>query len=206
MLGLLGKKLGMTSIFVGEEGKSIACTILEAGPCSVTQVKTEDTDGYDAVQIGMGAKKEKNTSNALKGHFKKAGVAPAAKLIEVRDLDLDVELGESLTLEMFKEGEKVSVVGQSKGKGYQGVVRRHNFKGVGMGTHGQHNRERAPGSLGTASTSSRVFKNMRMSGRMGNQRVKVKNLEILKIYQDRNIVLIKGAVPGCIGSFVIIEK
>jgi len=205
MLGLLGKKLGMTSIF-GDEGKAIACTIVEAGPCYVTQVKTDDTDGYTATQIGFGAKKEKSTTAPLKGHFAKAGVSPLKKVLEIRDLDVEANLGDVLTLDMFTEGDKVNVVGQSKGKGYQGVVRRHNFKGVGMGTHGQHNRERAPGSLGTASTSSRVFKNMRMSGRMGNDRVKVKNLEILKIYQDRNIVLIKGAVPGCIGSFVIIEK
>jgi large subunit ribosomal protein L3 len=206
MQGLIGKKIGMTSIF-NEAGKNVACTVIELGPNVVTQVKTEETDGYSALQLAYGEKKEKNTSNQLQGHFAKAGTTPKLKVTEVRDFGIEKVLGESITVkEVFNEGDIVSVVGTSKGKGFQGVVKRHNFRGVNDQTHGQHNRQRSPGSIGAASYPARVFKGMRMAGRTGGDRVKVMNLEILKIFPEKNAILIKGAVPGHKGGFVIIEK
>lgn len=205
MKALIGKKIGMTGIF-DEDGIQTPCTVVEAGPCVVTQVKTVETDGYNAVQIGYAERKEKNTPNALKGHFEKAGTTPKHKLIEIRDFSFDKKLGETIDLSMFEEGEKVDVVGTSKGKGFQGVVKRHNFGGVGMATHGQHNRLRAPGSIGGASYPARVFKGMRMAGRMGGERIMTEKLSILKIFPEKNYLLIKGAIPGAKGSYVIIQK
>lgn len=205
MPGLIGKKLGMTSLF-DENGKNVPCTIIEAGPCYVTQIRTEEKDGYDAVQIGYGEKSDKATTAALAGHFKKAGVDPLRKLVEFRDFEQELNLGDEINLELFTEGEFVDVVGTSKGKGFQGVVKRHGFAGVGGQTHGQHNRGRAPGSIGAASTPSRVFKGMRMGGQMGNARVKTQNLRILKLMPEKNLVVVKGSVPGHKGSTVIIEK
>ena len=206
MQGLIGKKIGMTSIF-NEAGKNVACTVIELGPNVVTQVKTEETDGYSALQLAYGEKKEKSTSNQLQGHFAKAGTTPKLKVTEIRNFGIEKVLGESITVEeVFDEGDMVSVVGTSKGKGFQGVVKRHNFRGVNDQTHGQHNRQRSPGSIGAASYPARVFKGMRMAGRTGGDRVKVTNLEILKIFPEKNAVLIKGAVPGHKGGFVIIEK
>jgi large subunit ribosomal protein L3 len=204
MKGIIGKKVGMTSIFNGE-GKLVACTVVEAGPCVVTQVKTLENDGYDAVQIGFGDKKEKNTTKPLKGHFEKSGGVPKAKLIEFRGL-FEVNVGDVVEVDILNEGDVVSVIGTSKGKGFQGVVKRHGFSGVGGQTHGQHNRGRAPGSIGACSTPSRVFKGMKMGGRMGSDRVKERNVRILKVMSDQNLVVVRGAVPGAIGSYVIIEK
>ena len=205
MLGIIGKKVGMTSIY-DEQGNNVPCTVIEAGPCVVTQVKTTDTDGYDAVQIAYGDKKEKNESNAMKGHLKKAGTTSKRKIVEIRDFAIEKKLGDTVTVDIFEEGEYVDVVGNSKGKGFQGVVKRYNFKGVGMATHGQHNRLRAPGSIGGSSTPSRVFKGMRMGGRMGNERVKAQNLKVLKVNPEENLLVVSGAVPGYKGSYVIIEK
>jgi len=207
MNGLIGKKLGMTSIF-DEAGKNIACTVVETGPCVVTQVKTEDSDGYNALQIGFGEAKVKNTTNPMMGHFEKANTAPKRKLAEFRDFDaVGKALGDLVKVEeIFEEGDYVNAVGISKGKGFQGVVKRHGFKGVNDMTHGQHNRQRAPGSIGASSYPSRVFKGMRMAGRMGGKRVTIQNLEIVKIFPDKNLMLIKGAIPGHKGSFIIIEK
>lgn len=206
MQGLIGKKIGMTSIF-DEAGKNLACTVIELGPNVVTQVKTEELDGYSALQLAYGEKKEKNTSNQLQGHFAKAGTSPKRKVAEVRDFKIEKTLGESVTVEeVFEEGDIVNVVGTSKGKGFQGVVKRHGFRGVNDATHGQHNRQRSPGSIGAASYPARVFKGMRMGGRTGGDQVKVTNLEILKIFPEKNAVLVKGAVPGHKGGFVIIEK
>lgn len=205
MIGIVGKKLGMTSLF-SEDGKNIPCTVVEAGPCYVTQVRTAEVDGYSAVQIGYDPKKEKNTSNAEMGHFKKSGTQPLRYLTEFRNWDGDVKAGDEIKVDMLVEGEFVDVVGTSKGKGFQGVVKRHGFGGVGQATHGQHNRLRAPGSIGACSTPSRVFKGMRMAGRMGGKRVKMINLEIIKVLADKNVVLVKGAIPGPKGSYVIIEK
>ena len=223
MNGLIGKKIGMTSIFT-EDGKNVACTVIEAGPCVITQVKTEESDGYDALQLGFAEAREKNTSNPMKGHFSKAKTTPKRKVVEFRDFDLDSlipptdengealeitekSLGSSLLIEdVFTEGDIVDVIGTSKGKGFQGVVKRHGFKGVNDATHGQHNRQRAPGSIGAASYPAKVFKGMRMAGRTGGDRVKTRNLEILKIFPDKNLLLIKGAVAGHKGAFVIIEK
>ncbi len=205
MIGLIGKKVGMTSIFL-EEGKNVACTVVEALPNAVTQVKSEDTDGYEAVQIAYEDRKEKNVSKAMRGHFAKAGVDPKHKVVEVRDCDLELNAGEEIDLSVFEEGDVVNVVGTSKGKGFQGVVKRHGFGGVGQATHGQHNRLRAPGAIGACSYPARVFKGTRMAGRTGGDRVKVQNLTILKIFKDENLVLIKGALPGAKGSYVIIEK
>jgi large subunit ribosomal protein L3 len=206
MPGLIGKKIGMTSVF-SVEGKNIPCTVIEAGPCVVTQVKTEATDGYSAVQIGYDDKKEKHTTKAELGHFKKAGTTPKRKVIEV-DVDdsFDVKLGDQLTVEMFSETPWVSVTGTTKGKGFQGVVKRHNFRGVNDATHGQHNRLRAPGSLGASSWPSRVFKGMRMGGRDGNNNVTVDNLQVLKVIPESNLLVIKGSVPGARGSYLIIWK
>ncbi|MBT4774268.1 MAG: 50S ribosomal protein L3 [Crocinitomicaceae bacterium] len=204
MPGLIGKKLGMTSIY-SAEGKNLPCTLIECGPCVVTQVKTVEKDGYSAVQLGYGERKEKNTPNALKGHFKKAGTSPKSKLIEFADFE-ELNLGDEVNAELFQEGEFVDVVGTSKGKGFQGVVKRHNFRGVGDATHGQHNRLRAPGSIGAASYPARVFKGMKMAGQMGNERVKVQNLQVLKVLTDKNVLVVKGSVPGPKGSYVILEK
>jgi len=204
MPGLIGKKIGMTSIF-SEEGKNIPCTILEAGPCKVTQVKTEEADGYSAIQLGFSEQKESRVSKAALGHFKKADSAPLRKLVEF-PADTDVILGDVVNVEIFEEGDFVTVAGTSKGKGFQGVVKRYNFKGVGDATHGQHNRLRAPGSIGAASYPARVFKGMRMAGQMGDARVKVENLEVLKVLVDRNMIVVKGSVPGAKNSYIIIEK
>ena len=204
MPGIIGRKIGMTSIF-SAEGKSLPCTVIEAGPCVVTQIKTQDRDGYEAVQLGFGEKKEKNTPNALKGHFKKANTSPKAKLVEFKGFD-QVNLGDTVLVDIFEEGEFVDVIGTSKGKGFQGVVRRHGFGGVGQATHGQHNRLRAPGSIGACSYPARVFKGMRMAGQMGNKQRTQSNLEILKVLADRNILIIKGSIPGANNSYVTIYK
>lgn len=196
----------MTSIF-DEAGNNIACTVIEAGPCVITQVKTVDTDGYNAIQLAYGDAKEKNTSNQMVGHFSKANTTPKRKVVEVRDFPLDKVLGDTLTVdEIFAKGDKVSVIGTSKGKGFQGVVKRHKFAGVGQSTHGQHNRLRAPGSVGAASYPAKVFKGMRMAGRMGNDRVKTRNLKVVSLFPEKNLILVKGAIPGPKGGFVIIEK
>ncbi len=204
MPGIIGRKVGMTSIY-SAEGKSLPCTVIEAGPCVVTQIKTQDRDGYEAVQLGFGEKKEKNTPNALKGHFKKANTTPKAKLVEFKGFE-NVSIGDSVDVAIFQEGEFVDVIGTSKGKGFQGVVRRHGFGGVGQATHGQHNRLRAPGSIGACSYPARVFKGMRMGGQMGNKRRLASNLVILKVLADRNILIVKGSVPGANGSTLTIKK
>jgi large subunit ribosomal protein L3 len=204
MPGIIGRKVGMTSIY-SAEGKALPCTVIEAGPCVVTQVKTQDRDGYDAVQLGFGDRKEKNTPNALKGHFKKANTSPKSKLVEFKGFD-NVNLGDSIYVDLFEEGEFVSVVGTSKGKGFQGVVRRHGFGGVGQSTHGQHNRLRAPGSIGACSYPARVFKGMRMAGQMGNKRIVMENLVVLKVLADKNLIVVKGSIPGSKGSTVTIVK
>jgi large subunit ribosomal protein L3 len=204
--GIIGKKIGMTSIFDGA-GKNVACTVVEATPNVVTQVKTEDSDGYSALQLGYGDAKEKNTPNALMGHFKKAETGAKKKTYEFRDCNLGKNQGEEIKIEeVFAEGDYVNAVGISKGKGFQGVVKRHGFHGVGDATHGQHNRLRAPGSIGAGSDPSKVFKGMRMGGRTGGKRIKMKNLEVLKIFPQENLILIKGAIPGHKGAIIIIEK
>ena len=205
MPGLIGKKVGMTSIF-SPDGKNLPCTVLEVGPCTVTQVKTEDVDGYNAIQLGWGEAKEKNTSKALKGHVQRASTSAKKKLVEFTYFAEELELGQVLTVELFEEGSFVDVVGTSKGKGFQGVVKRHGFAGVGQATHGQHNRLRAPGSIGAGSDPSRVFKGMRMAGRMGGKRSKVQNLQVLKVDAEKNLLVVKGSVPGAKNSTVIIEK
>ena len=205
MPGLIGKKIGMTSVF-SEEGKNIPCTILEVGPCKVTQIKTKEVDGYSAVQLGFAEQKESRVSKAALGHFKKADSAPLKKLVEFPADFSEVALGDTMNVEMFEEGDFVAVVGTSKGKGFQGVVKRHNFRGVGDATHGQHNRLRAPGSIGAASYPARVFKGMRMAGQMGNARVKVENLQVLRVLADKNMIVVKGAVPGANNSYITIEK
>ncbi|MFM7054823.1 MAG: 50S ribosomal protein L3 [Bacteroidota bacterium] len=204
MSGLIGKKIGMTSIF-NEEGVNIPCTVVEAGPCVVTQVKTSDKDGYAAVQLSFGERKEKNTPAALKGHFKKAGTTPKRMVMEFADFEKELNVGDLVTVDILTEGSFCAVIGTSKGKGFQGVVKRHGFSGVGGQTHGQHNRLRAPGSLGASSWPSRVFKGMRMAGRTGGNRVKTANLQIVKIIAEKNLVLVKGSVPGAKGSYVTIE-
>ena len=204
MAGLIAKKIGMTSIF-DESGKNIACTIIEAGPCVVTQLKTFEKDGYKAVQLGFGQKKTKNINKAKLGHLKKSKAKNLNKLVEF-NFDNEPELGSELTVDLFNVGDYVTVTGNSKGKGFQGVVKRHGFAGVGDATHGQHNRMRAPGSIGAASYPAKVFKGMRMAGQMGNQRVKVENLEVLNIDTEKNIIVVKGAVPGFNNSFILIEK
>ncbi|MCP4520609.1 MAG: 50S ribosomal protein L3 [Cytophagales bacterium] len=206
MSGLIGKKIGMTSVMT-EAGQNVACTLLEVGPCAVTQIKTKEKDGYEAVQLAYGDKKEKNVSNPLLGHFKKAGVTPKAKLVEFKTFENGLQVGQEVAAaDVLAEGDFVDVVGTSKGKGFQGVVKRYNFGGVGQATHGQHNRLRAPGSIGACSTPSRVFKGMRMAGRMGGERVKVQNLQVLKVLSDKNLVLVSGSVPGSKSSIVILEK
>ncbi|MCS7018233.1 MAG: 50S ribosomal protein L3 [Cytophagales bacterium] len=206
MSGIIGKKIGMTSV-VGADGQMVACTVIQAGPCVVTQVKTKETDGYDAVQLGFGEKKEKNTTKPLLGHFKKANTTPKRKLVEFRNFATQVNLGDTLSVaDVFSEGDYVDVVGTSKGKGFQGVVKRHGFSGVGEATHGQHNRQRHPGSVGACSFPSRVFKGLRMAGRTGGRRVKVQNLKVLKVMPEANLLVVSGSVPGARNSFVLIEK
>ena len=204
MAGLIGKKIGMTSMF-SEEGKNIPCTIIEAGPCVVTQIKTQESDGYSALQIAFDNQKDSRLSKALLGHLKKAG-APASKKIAEISFDEGISMGDTLNVNLFAEGDFVTVVGNSKGKGFQGVVKRHGFAGVGDATHGQHNRLRAPGSIGAASYPARVFKGMRMAGQMGNARVKVENLQVMRVMSEKNIMVVKGAVPGAKNSYIIIEK
>jgi len=206
MNGIIGKKVGMTSIF-NEDGRNISCTIVEATPNVVTQVKSEDTDGYYALQLSYGEAKAKNTANGLVGHYDKAGTTPKRKSIEFRDCTLEKNLGDSVSIsDIFEEGDTVRAIGRSKGKGFQGVVKRYSFKGVGDATHGQHNRLRAPGSIGAASYPAKVVKGMKMAGRMGSDRVTVKNLKVVKILEEKNLLLIKGAIPGHKGSIVVIEK
>ena len=205
MLGLIGKKIGMTSIF-NEKGKNIPCTIIQAGPCVVTQLKTEEVDGYTAVQLAFDEQKERRMTKALAGHFQKAKTTLKRKLVEFEMPEEEVNLGDTITVDILEEGSFVTVAGTSKGKGFQGVVKRHGFKGVNDATHGQHNRQRHTGSIGAASYPARVFKGMRMGGQMGNARVKVENLQVLKVMPEKNIVLVKGAVPGANNSYVIIEK
>ncbi len=195
----------MTSVFE-PNGKQVACTIIEAGPCVVTQVKSADTDGYSSIQIAYGEKKEKSTSAGLKGHFAKANTAPKAVVKEIRNSSLEKNVGDLITCEIFAEGESVSVIGTSKGKGFQGVVKRHGFSGVGEQSHGQHDRQRAPGSVGGSSYPSRVFKGLRMAGQMGGDRVKVKALKVIKIFPEKNYILVSGSVPGHNGSIVLIQK
>ena len=206
MPGLIGKKIGMTSVF-GVDGKNIPCTVIEAGPCVVTQIRTVEKDGYAAVQLAYDEISEKHASKALKGHFEKAGTTPKRKLVEFKaDFEQELNLGDTLTVaDVFGDVKFVDVVGTSKGKGFQGVVKRHGFAGVGGQTHGQHNRLRHPGSLGACSWPSRVFKGMRMAGHMGNERVKVFNLEVIKVMPENNLIVVKGSVPGAKGSYVILE-
>ncbi len=205
MPGLLGKKIGMTSVF-SADGKNVPCTVIEAGPCVVTQVKTSEKDGYEAIQVGFQEKKEKHTSKPEAGHFKAAGVAPLRHLVEFKDFEEKFNLGDKITVEMFEADTFVDVIGTSKGKGHQGVVKRHGFGGVGQSTHGQHNRLRAPGSIGACSYPAKVFKGTRMAGQMGNERVTVQNLQVIKVIPEHNLLLLKGSVPGCKGSIVAIEK
>jgi large subunit ribosomal protein L3 len=205
MPGLIGKKVGMTSIF-DEDGKNVPCTVIQAGPCVVTQVKTVDSDGYAAVQLAFDEKKERKTTKAMLGHFKKANTTPKRKVIELKGFVKDWKAGDVITVDYFKDDIWLDVVGISKGKGFQGVVGRHGFGGVGDSTHGQHNRLRAPGSLGASSYPSRVFKGMRMAGQTGNKRVKILNLKVVKIIPESNLLLLKGSVPGSNGSYLIIEK
>ena len=204
MPGLIGKKIGMTSIFTGE-GTNIPCTVLEVGPCTVTQVKKKVGDGYNAVQLAYGNKKIKNTTNALIGHFDKAKTTPKLKLKEFSGFE-DKKLGDEINVDLFSKGEYVDVTGFSKGKVFQGVVKRHGFRGVGDATHGQHNRLRAPGSIGAASYPARVFKGMRMAGRMGGEKVKVDNLEVLEVIKEKNLLILKGSVPGPINSYITVQK
>jgi len=210
MSGIIGKKIGMTSLF-GADGRNVACTVIQAGPCVVTQVKNKETDGYTAVQLAYGERKEKNTPKALKGHFNKANTTPKKEVIEFRNFKMEFEgeisIGQDINVDqVFKEGDFLDAIGTSKGKGFQGVVKRHNFAGVGDATHGQHNRLRAPGSIGGASYPARVFKGMRMAGRTGGDRIKVLNLEVMKIIPEENLIVISGSIPGPKNSTVILEK
>jgi large subunit ribosomal protein L3 len=205
MSGLIGKKIGMTSIY-DENGKNLPCTVIEAGPCVVTQVKTNEVDGYNAVQLGFTDKNEKHTTKSELGHFKRSKTSAKQKLFEFQNFETEINLGDKLTVEHFVEGEFVDVSGISKGKGFQGVVKRHGFAGVGQATHGQHNRLRAPGSIGAASYPARVFKGMRMAGRMGNEKITIQNLRVLKVVADKNLLVLKGCVPGHKNSFVTIRK
>ena len=205
MPGLLGKKIGMTSVF-SADGKNVPCTVIEVGPCVVTQIKTLEKDGYEAVQVGFQEAKEKHTTRPLQGHFKKAGVAPHRHLAEFKSFETMPSLGDTLTVDLFQEGGFVDVVGTSKGKGFQGVVKRHGFGGVGQKTHGQHNRLRAPGSIGACSYPAKVFKGLRMAGQMGNERVTVQNLQVIKVLPEHNLLMIKGSIPGPKGSIVLVEK
>jgi large subunit ribosomal protein L3 len=204
--GLIGKKIGMTSVY-DEAGNNVACTVVEMGPCVVSQVKTEETDGYNSIQLSFGEAKEKRTSKALNGHFAKASTTAKKKVVEFRNCELEKVLGDIVTIEdVFAEGDIVDVTGTSKGKGFQGVVKRHGFRGVGMATHGQHNRGRAPGSIGAASYPAKVMKGMRMGGRTGGKKATTQKLEVVKIFSEKNVLLIKGAIPGHKGSFVIVKK
>ena len=205
MSGIIGKKIGMTSLY-NADGSAVACTLIEAGPCVVTQVKTVEIDGYNAIQLGFGEKKEKNTTKPLIGHFKKAGTTPKRKLVEFKEFEQTLNLGDTVEATLFAEGDFVDAIGTSKGRGFQGVVKRHGFGGVGGQTHGQHNRARHPGSIGACSFPSRVFKGLRMAGRMGNDRVKVQNLRIVKVMPEQNLIVVSGSVPGAKNSFVILEK
>ena len=205
MPGLIGKKIGMTSVF-SADGRNVPCTVIEVGPCVVTQLKTADKDGYEAVQIGFEEKKAKHTTKPMEGHFKKAGVAPQRHLAEFSGFNSELKLGDTLTVDLFAEGDFVDIQGVSKGKGYQGVVKRHGFGGVGQATHGQHNRLRAPGSVGACSYPAKVFKGMRMAGQMGNRKVTVQNLQVVKTLPEHNLLMIKGSIPGAKGSIVLIEK
>ncbi len=205
MQGIIGKKVGMTSIF-SVEGKNLPCTVIEAGPCVVTQLRTIEKDGYEAVQLAFDEKKEKRTTKAMKGHFAKANTTPKKKLVEFKEFGKEVALGDVIDVNIFIEGEFCDVSGISKGKGFQGVVKRHGFAGVNDKTHGQHNRLRAPGSLGACSTPSRVFKGMRMGGRMGGESIKVTSLRVLKVIPESNLLIVKGSVPGAKGSYLIIER
>ena len=205
MSGLIGRKIGMTSLF-DENGKNIPCTVIEAGPCIVTQVRTEEVDGYSALQLGFDDKKAKSSNKSLDGHFKKAGTTAKKKVVEFQGFEEEYKLGDSISVSHFEEGEFVDVSGVSKGKGFQGVVKRHGFAGVGQATHGQHNRLRAPGSIGAASYPARVFKGMRMAGRMGGDKVKVQNLRVLKVVAEKNLLVVKGAIPGHKNAFVTIQK
>ena len=205
MSGLIGKKVGMTSIF-DENGKNVPCTILEVGPCVVTQVRTKEVDGYDALQLGFDDKAEKRATKAELGHFKKAGTSVKKKVVEFQGFEDNYKLGDTITVDFFTEGEFVDITGVSKGKGFQGVVRRHGFGGVGQTTHGQHNRLRAPGSVGASSYPSRVFKGMRMAGRMGAEKVTVQNLKVLKVVAEKNLLVVKGCIPGHKNAYVTIHK
>lgn len=205
MSGLIGKKVGMTSIF-DENGKNIPCTIIEAGPCVVTQVRTKEVDGYNALQLGFDDKAEKRATKAELGHFKKAGTSVKKKVVEFQGFEDNYKLGDTITVDFFTEGEFVDITGVSKGKGFQGVVRRHGFGGVGQTTHGQHNRLRAPGSVGASSYPSRVFKGMRMAGRMGAEKVTVQNLKVLKVVAEKNLLVVKGCIPGHKNAYVTIHK
>jgi len=205
MKGIIGKKIGMTSIFE-PGGRQLACTIIEAGPCVVTQVKTKESDGYSALQLAFGDKNDKHSTKAEKNHFSKASTSPKKFVKEFRDYSIEKNIGETITLDIFAEGDKVEVVGTTKGKGFQGVVKRHGFHGVGQQSHGQHDRQRAPGSLGNSSDAARVMKGMKMAGRTGGDRVKLKGLKVVKIFADKNYILISGAVPGHNGSIVLIQK
>ena len=205
MKSIIGKKIGMTSIF-DTSGRQTAVTIIEAGPCVVTQKKTVETDGYNALQIAFGDKKEKHSIKSETGHFAKAQTSPKKFVQEIRDSGIDKNVGESITVDMFTEGDKVEVVGTTKGKGFQGVVKRHGFSGVGEQSHGQHDRQRAPGSIGNSSDASRVFKGMRMGGRMGQDRVTMKGLKVMKVFPEKNYILVSGSVPGHNGSIVLIQK
>ena len=205
MKGIIGKKVGMTSIF-DPSGKQTACTIIEAGPCVVTQVRTKETDGYEALQLSFGDKNEKHSTLAEKNHFAKASTSPKKFSKEFRNTSLQKNIGETVTVDIFAEGDKVEVIGTTKGKGFQGVVKRHGFHGVGQQSHGQHDRQRAPGSLGNSSDASRVMKGMKMGGRMGSDRVKMKGLKVVKIFAEKNYILVSGSVPGHNGSIVLIQK
>ena len=205
MPGLLGKKIGMTSVF-SADGKNVPCTVIEVGPCVVTQVKTTENDGYEALQLGFEDKKDKRTTQPEAGHFKKAGVTPKRHLAEFKGFEGEYKLGDTLTVDLFEGVEFVDVIGTSKGKGFQGVVKRHGFGGVGQTTHGQHNRLRAPGAIGACSYPAKVFKGMRMAGQTGNERVTVQNLKVIKVIPEHNVLMIKGSIPGSKGSIVLIEK
>ena len=204
MKGIIGKKVGMTSVF--DNGRSEAVTVIEAGPCVITQIKTVENDGYYATQLAFDDKKEKQTPKGLQGHFKKAGTTPKKKLVEFKSFETALTLGETVNADLFAEGDFVDAIGTSKGKGFQGVVKRHGFAGVGGQTHGQHNRGRHPGSIGACSFPSRVFKGIRMAGRTGGNRVKVQNLQVLKVYSEKNLIVVSGSIPGAKNSYVILEK
>lgn len=205
MSGLIGKKIGMTSIF-DESGKNLPCTVIEAGPCVVTQIKSKETDGYDSVQLGFSDKNDKHVNSAESGHFKKANTSPKKNLSEFKGFEEELKIGDKLTVDHFEEGEYVDVSGLSKGRGFQGVVKRHGFAGVGQATHGQHNRLRAPGSIGAASYPARVFKGMKMAGRMGNEKITIQNLKVLKVVKEKNLLVLKGSVPGHKNSILVIRK